>query len=158
MSYVPGNLSEDPRIHFEAGMKDFRRLDKVRLTNIAGSIQYGILYSVVYFIIGLLLHVVFPPFTKNISLMSLFGWILLQCLALILITFYVRKFIEAIPGIISFFPQYINLTDLKAKGFIPYGIDEFKGDMASSIVLIGTQYRLLEKIAYLTEEVARKYF
>jgi len=158
MSYVPGNTSEDPKIHFEAGMKDFARLDKVRLINMMGSIQYGILYSVVYFFAGVLLHVIFPPFTKEIELTTLAGWILLQCLALIIVAFYVRKFVEAIPGIMSFFPKFFNISDLKTKGFIPYGIDEFRGDITSSLVLIGTQYRLLEKVAYLTKEVARLYF
>lgn len=158
MSYVPGDKSEDPRIHFQAGMKDFLRLDTVRFINIVGSIQYGILYSFIYLIIGIGLHLIFPPFTKNISLLILFGWIVLQCLTIILVTFYTKKFVESIPGIASFFPGFINLSDLRAKGFIPYGVDEFKGDMASSIVLIGTQYRLLEKIAYLTEEVTRRYF
>lgn len=157
MSYVPGDKSEDPRIHFQAGMRDLLRVDKVRLINIIGSVQYGILYSVVYFIIGVILHTIFPVFTTKISLLSLFGWILLQCLVIILITFYVRKLIEAIPGIAAFFPTVFNASDLRAKGFIPYGVDEFKGDMASSIVLIGTQYKLLEKIAYLTEEVARRF-
>lgn len=157
MSYVPGDKSEDPRIHFEAGLRDFARFDKVRLINITGSIQYGILYSIVYFAIGIGLHSIFPVFTTKISLFSLFGWILLQCLVIILITFYVRKLIEAIPGIPSYFPKYFNINDLKVKGFIPYGVDEFKGDMASSLVLIGTQYRLLEKIAYLTEEVSKRY-
>jgi len=158
MSYVPGNKSEDPRIHFQAGMRDLLRVDKVRLINVVGSVQYGIIYSIVFFIIGIILHSVFPVFTTKISLVSLFGWILLQCLVIILITFYVRKLIESIPGIFSFFPKYFNVSDLQAKGFIPYGIDEFQGDMASSIVLIGTQYRLLEKIAYLTEEVAKLIF
>ena len=158
MSYVPGDKSEDPRIHFQAGMKDFLRLDTVRFINIVGSIQYGILYSFIYLIIGIGLHLIFPPFTKNISLLILFGWIVVQCLTIILVTFYTKKLVESIPGIASFFPGFINLSDLKAKGFIPYGVDEFRGDMASSIVLIGTQYRLLEKIAYLTEEVTRRYF
>ena len=157
MWYVPGDKSEDPRIHFQSGMRDLLRVDKVRLINIVGSIQYGILYSVIYFILGIGLHIIFPVFTTKISLLSLFGWILLQCLVIILITFYVRKLIEAIPGIASFFPTIFNTSDLRAKGFIPYGVDEFKGDMASSIVLIGTQYKLLEKIAYLTEEVARRF-
>ena len=158
MSYVPGNKSEDPRIHFQAGMRDLLRVDKVRLINVVGSVQYGIIYSIVFFIIGIILHSVFPVFTTKISLLSLFGWILLQCLVIILITFYVRKLIQAVPGIASFFPTIFNTSDLRAKGFIPYGVEEFKGDMASSIVLIGTQYRLLEKIAYLTEEVAKLIF
>jgi hypothetical protein len=157
MSYVPGDKSTDPLLHFEAGMKDFARLDKVRFINILGSVQYGILYSVVYFIIGVLIHKAFPIFTEKISLLVLFAWIVFQCLVLIIVTFYVRKFIEAIPGIASLFPNFFNVDILKAKGFIPYGVDEYKGDMASSIVLIGTQYRLLEKIAFLTEEIAKLY-
>lgn len=158
MSYVPGDKSTNPRIHFEAGMKDFARFDDVRLINILGSIQYGILYCIVYFIIGLSLDVVFPQFTKKISLMSLGGWILLQCIVIILISFYVRKFVEAIPGIASFFPNIFNEPELITKGFVPYGVDEYKGDMASSIVLIGTQINLFNKIAYLTTETAKRYF
>lgn len=157
MSYVPGDKSVDPQIHFEAGMRDFFRFDKVRFVNIAGSIQYGILYSIVYFTVGMIIHLSFPSFTTNISLLSLFGWILLQCLVLIIVTFYVRKFVEAIPGLPSFFPKYFDFSNLSAKGFVPYGIDEYRGDMASSIVLIGTQYVLLEKIAFLTKEVAKLY-
>lgn len=157
MSYVPGDKSVDPRIHFEAGMRDFFRFDKVRFINIAGSIQYGILYSIVYFAIGILINFIFPSFTTNISLMTLFGWILLQCLVLIIASFYVRKLVEAIPGLASFFPKYFDISNLTAKGLIPYGVDEYRGDMASSIVLIGTQYRLLEKIAYLTKEVGKLY-
>lgn len=158
MSYVPGNTSEDPKVHLEAGLKDFARVDKVRFINIIGSIQYGILYSVIYFFAGILLHIIFPPFTKEIALTSLAGWILLQCLVLIITAFYVRKFVEAIPGVLSFFPKFFNVSDLKSKGWIPYGIDEFRGDITSSLVLIGTQYRLLEKVAFLTKEVARLYF
>jgi hypothetical protein len=157
MSYVPGDKSEDPQIHFEAGMRDFTRFDKVRLINITGSIQYGILYSIAYFIVGVALHNIFPAFTTNISLLSLFGWILLQCIVIIIVIFYIKKFIEAIPGLAAFFPSFFNVSDLRGKGFIPYGIDEFRGDMAANIVLIGTQYRLLEKVAYLTKEVSKRY-
>ena len=65
MSYVPGNKSEDPKVHFEAGVKDFARLDKVRLINIGGSIQYGILYCLVFFFIGIILHNIFPTLNKS---------------------------------------------------------------------------------------------
>lgn len=157
MSHVPGDKSVDPKVHFEAGMKDFLRIDKVRLINISGSIQYGILYSVIYFVIGILLHIIFPPLSKADSLLSIFLWILLQCVVIILITFYVQKFVQAIPGIASFFPEFFNPTNLKAKGFIPYGVSEYKGDMASSLILIGTQFRLLEKIQYITLEFAKRY-
>lgn len=157
MSFVPGNKSEDPKIHFEAGMKDFIRLDKVRLINVGGSIQYGILYCISFFIIGVILNAIFPEFTKNISLLELSGWILLQCIALIVVLFYVRKFVEAIPGMFSFFPSYFNIRELEQKGFIPYGVDEYRGDLASSLVLIGTQVNLFHKITYLTNEVTKLY-
>lgn len=157
MSYVPGDKSEDPKIHFEAGIKDFTRFDKIRFINIIGSIQYGILYSIVYFIIGILLYVIFPPLIKGESLLNIFLWILLQSLCIILVTFYVNKFIEAIPGFASFFPKFFDFSNLLSKGFIPYGVDEYKGNMASSIILIGTQFRLLEKIQYFTIEFAKRY-
>jgi hypothetical protein len=157
MSYVPGQKSEDPKVHFEAGMKDFARLDKVRLVNIGGSIQYGILYCLVFFAIGITLHVIFPPLNKSDPLLNTFLWIILQSIVIILLTFYVEKFVEAIPGIFSFFPDFFDFNKLLAKGFIPYGVDEFKGNMASSIILIGTQYNLLKKVEYFTTEFSKTY-
>jgi hypothetical protein len=155
MSYIPGNKSENPKVHFEAEMKDFARFDKVRLINISGLVQYGIIYSILYFIVGIILHIIFPPFEKGISLLKLFFWILLQCLVVILVTFYIQKFVEAIPGWASFFPQYFDFNKLLAHGFIPYGIDEFKGSMAANIILLGTQVNLLNKVAYFTKEFAK---
>jgi hypothetical protein len=157
MSYVPGAKSEDPKIHFEAGMKDVTRLDKVRLINIGGSIQYGILYCLVFFVVGITLHNIFPALNKSDSLLSIFLWIILQSLVIILSTFYVEKIVEAIPGIFTFFPKFFDFNDLLAKGFIPYGVDEFKGNMASSLILIGTQYNLLRKVEYFTMEVSKRY-
>jgi hypothetical protein len=111
----------------------------------------------VRFILGVILHSIFPAFTTKISLMSLFGWILLQCLVIIVASFYVRKLIEAIPGLPSFFPNFFDFNTLLAKGFIPYGVSEYKGDMASSLILIGTQIRLIDKIQYFTVEFAKRY-
>lgn len=157
MSYVPGQKSEDPKVHFEAGMKDFARLDKVRLINIGGSIQYGIGYCIVFFIIGITLHNIFPALNKSDPLLNTFLWIILQSLVIIVLTFYAEKFVEAIPGIFSFFPKFFDFQKLLAKGFIPYGVDEYKGNMASSIILIGTQYNLLSKVEYFTTEFSKRY-
>ena len=125
MSYVPGNKSEDPKVHFEAGLKDFTRLDRVRFINIGGSIQYGILYCLVFFFIGILLHNIFPALNKSDPLFNIFLWIILQSVVIIIAAFYVEKFVEIFPGIFSFFPRYFDMNDLLAKGFIPYGIDEY---------------------------------
>jgi len=157
MSYVPGNKSEDPKVHFEAGVKDFARLDKVRLINIGGSIQYGILYCLVFFFIGIILHNIFPALNKSDPLFNIFLWIILQSVIIIIAAFYVEKFVEIFPGIFAFFPKYFDMNDLLAKGFIPYGIDEYKGNMAASLILIGTQYQLLNKVEYFTTEFSKRY-
>jgi hypothetical protein len=158
MSYVPGEKSMNPKIHFLSGWKDLIRLDNVRLINIVGSIQYGLLYCIAYLFIGALLHYVFPPLIKGEPLLNLFFWIVFQSIIIILVAFYVQKMVEMIPGVLSFFPGYFNLVELQDKGFKPYGISEYKGDMASSIVLIGTQFHLLEKVAYFTVEFGKQYF
>ena len=157
MSYVPGNKSEDPTVHFEAGVKDFARLDKVRLINIGGSIQYGILYCLVFFFIGIILHNIFPALNKSDPLLHTFLWIILQSVVIIIAAFYVEKFVEIFPGIFSFFPKFFDMNELLSKGFIPYGIDEYKGNMAASLILIGTQYQLLNKVEYFTTEFSKRY-
>ena len=157
MSYVPGNKSEDPAIHFKAGLKDFARLDTVRLINIGGSIQYGILYCLVYLFIGIILHNIFPALNKSDTLLHTFLWIIIQSVVIIIVVFYVEKFVEIFPGIFSFFPKFFDMNDLLAKGFIPYGINEYKGNMASSLILIGTQYHLLYKVEYFTTEFSKRY-
>jgi hypothetical protein len=157
MSQVSGSKSINPKVHFQAGWKDLIRLDQVRFINIVGSIQYGLLYSIAYLFIGTYLHYLFPPLVKDNPLLHLFFWIILQSIIIILVAFYVQKFVEMIPGIMSFFPQYFNLQELKEKGLKPYGISEYRGDMASSIVLIGTQFHLLEKVSYFTIEFIKRY-
>jgi len=156
MSYVPGNKSEDPKVHFIAGMKDLFRVDQVRLINIGGSIQYGTLYCLAFFVLGISLHIIFPPLHKSDPLLNIFLWILLQSLVIIVSSFYVEKLIESIPGIFSFFPTFFDFNKLLANGFIPYGVDEYKGNMAASIILIGTQYNLLNKVEYFTREFAKR--
>jgi hypothetical protein len=159
MSYIPGDKSEDPQVHFKAGIKDVIRFDKVRLINIIGSIQYGISYIIAFFIVGITVNYVFPSFTttSDQSLFNLFLWILIQSLIIIIIIFYIKKIIEAIPGIPSFFPEYFDYTKLLAQGFIPYGIAEFQGNMATNIILIGTQVNLLKKVSYFTTEFSKRY-
>jgi hypothetical protein len=152
---MPGENSDTPSIHFKFGMKDLLRFDQVRFMNITGSIMYGFLYIILFLIIGIFLHSIFPPITNNISLLSLFGWILLQSFVIIICVFYCKKFVEAIPGPITFFPEYLH--KLQKDGLILYGIDEYKGDMAASVVFIGTQYRLLEKIALFTRKLSELY-
>jgi hypothetical protein len=157
MSYVPGERALDPKTHFKAGMEDLFRVDKVRFLNINGTIQYGLLYGILYLFCGILINNIFPAYTTNIQLRSLFMWIILQSIVIIIATFYSQKFVEAIPGWASLFPGFFNPEELKSKGWKPYGIPEYKGDMAASIILIGTQINLLKKIELFTRKFSKKY-
>ena len=149
MSHVRGEHSLDPKTHFLAGMKDVFRFDTVRFINIVGTVQYGLLYAIVFFFVGIGLERLFPVFQKGAVPSKLIGQVLLQCFAITIVIFYARKFVEAIPGVLSFFPSMFNLDKLLEKGYIPYGIDEYKGEMMASLVLIGTQVNLMQKIGAL---------
>lgn len=158
MSEVPGQRSVDPKIHFEAGMTDLLRFDQVRLINIVGTIQYGILYFIIYFFLGMFIEYIFPPFTTKISTNSLALQILLQCLVVLIAVFYVQKFVESIPGILSFFPDLFDRQKLISQGYVPYGIQEYRGEMISSLILVGVQFNLLKKIILLSKILTKKFF
>jgi hypothetical protein len=151
MSHVDGQKSLDPYIHFKAGMKDLFRFDQVRLVNILGSIQYGLLYAFVFFFAGIGIESVFPKYNPIAKFKTLASQVTLQCIVIIIVIFYARKLVEAIPGIITFFPKAFNQQNLLRHGFIPYGIDEFKGEAMMSIILIGTSVNLLKKIGRLAD-------
>lgn len=158
MSEIPGQKSVNPKIHFEAGMKDLFRFDQVRLINIVGTIQYGTLYFISYFLVGMFIEYIFPPFTTKISVNSLTLQILLQCLVVLIAVFYVQKFIESIPGILSFFPHLFDREALIRQGYVPYGIQEYKGEMISSLILVGVQFNLLKKVILLAKLLTNRIF
>lgn len=157
MSHVDGEKSMNPYIHFRAGMKDFFRLDQVRFVNIFGSIQYGLLYAVVFFFAGIGIESIFPKYNSAANFKTLALQVILQCIVLTIIIFYSRKFVEAIPGILSFFPSIFNKDNLLKHGFIPYGVEEYKGEMMMSIILIGTSVNLLKKIGRMAEIGEKKF-
>lgn len=154
---MPGERALDPMTHFKSGMRDFLRVDKVRFLNINGTVQYGLMYGILYLFFGIFINTIFPAYTAKISLGALFLWIIFQSIVIIILSFYTQKFVEAIPGWASFFPQFFNPDELKSKGWKPYGIPEYKGDMAASIILIGTQINLLKKIELFTRKFSKQY-
>lgn len=158
MSHVDGERSENPYIHFHAGMKDLLRFDQVRLLNIFGSVQYGLLYAIIFFFAGITIEYIFPSFRSGAIIQTLINEIILQCIVLIIVIFYVRKFIEAIPGFMTFFPGILDVNSLILKGLVPYGIDEFRGEAMLSLILIGTQINLLKKISLLAVKASTKIF
>ena len=142
-------------------MRDLLRVDEVRATNILGSVQYGLLYAVVFFFVGLAIERLFPPFRSNESLHSLTGEILLQCIVVTIAIFYVRKLVQTIPGLLTMLPLPAGLWNpvkLEQKGYVPYGIEEYKGEIMVSLILIGTQLNLLKKITLLATRIQGSFY
>ena len=158
MSHVDGEKSLDPYVHFTAGMKDFFRVDNVRLVNILGSVQYGLLYAIVFFFAGVGIETVFPKYSASATFRTLALQVLLQCIVLTIVIFYARKFIESIPGLMTFFPNKINTEKLIEHGLVPYSLDEYKGETMMSIILVGVSTNLLKKIERLAVLGEKKYF
>lgn len=157
MSHVDGEKSLDPYTHFTAGMKDFFRLDKVRLINILGSVQYGLLYAIVFFFAGIAIESIFPKYNPTESFRTIALQVLLQCIILTIIIFYARKLVESIPGLMTFFPNKINTEKLIEHGLVPYSLDEYKGETMMSIILVGTSVNLLKKIGRMAELGEKKF-
>lgn len=157
MSHVNGESSLDPYVHFRAGMTDVFRVDQVRLTNILGSIQYGVLYAIVFFFAGIFIESLFPKYIATASFRTLALQVVLQCIVLTIVIFYARKIVESIPGLITFFPKKVDEAKLIAHGFIPYGIEEYKGETMMSIILVGTSVNLLKKIGRLADLGEKKF-
>lgn len=158
MSHVDGERSLNPYVHFKSGMKDFFRIDNVRLVNILGSIQYGLLYAIVFFFGGIFIETLFPKYSPTAAFRTLALQVLLQCIVLTILIFYARKFIESIPGLMTFFPNKVNEEKLIEHGLVPYTLDEYKGETMMSIILVGVSINLLRKIGRLAVLGEKKYF
>lgn len=158
MSHVDGERSLNPYVHFKSGMKDFFRVDNVRLVNILGSIQYGLLYAIVFFFGGIFIETLFPKYSPTIGFRTLALQVLLQCIVLTILIFYARKLIESIPGFMTFFPNKVNEEKLIEHGLVPYTLDEYKGETMMSIILVGVSVNLLRKIGRLAVLGEKKFF
>lgn len=119
--------------------------NEVRVMELLESIQYGVLYLVFGFGLGVFLDYSFPAYNERVKTWPLFLEVSLQCLLLIVLTFYLRKVIKIVP--------FLFMIDTGGKGgssYKPYESSEYGGEVMIAIVLLGAQFNLIKKLDLLS--------
>ena len=118
--------------------------DEFRIMELLESIQYGFLYLVAGFGVGVTLDYSFPTFNEQTRTSTLFIEVLIQCLLLIVLTYYIRKVVKIVP--------FLFMLDITGKGklYKPYQAEEYGGEIMIAIVLLGAQFNLIKKLDLLS--------
>jgi hypothetical protein len=119
--------------------------NEVRLMELLESIQYGIAYLFIGFGVGVTLDYSFPAYDEKTKTSILFLEVALQCLFLIILTFYLRKLVKIMP--------FLFMVDLKGTGRVsyrPYEAEEYGGEVMIALVFLGAQFNLIKKMDLLS--------
>ena len=108
------------------------------------AVQYGALYLFAAFAAGVTLDTFFPHFDDKTSTAQMLGEVVGQCLALIIVVFYVRVYIHKIP---------ILFPVIGGKHYVPYETTEFDGEMMMGLIFLGCQLNLVKKIDALSSRL-----
>ena len=112
------------------------RKKKIVILKILELIQYTIIYTVTILYIGKFLNKYFPKLDKGKKKIQLLFEIILQMIVIVVIMYFVRKFIQFIPFIYH------------DKDYEQGGVSEVYGELTIAFVYVITQYKLGEKILY----------
>jgi hypothetical protein len=119
--------------------------NEVRVMELLESIQYGVLYLITGFALGVTLDYSFPNYNEQTKTSVLFAEVALQCLLLIVLTFYLRKLVKIVP--------FLFVIDFSGQGkstFRPYEAAEYGGEVIIALVLLGAQFNLIKKLDLLS--------
>jgi hypothetical protein len=119
--------------------------NEVRVMELLENIQYGILYLVLGFAIGVTLDYSFPTFNEQTKTSILFLEVALQSSLLIVLTFYLRKIVKIVP--------FLFVIDFSGQGkstFRPYEASEYSGEVIIALVFLGAQFNLIKKLDLLS--------
>lgn len=119
--------------------------NEIRVMELLESIQYGVLYLVAGFGLGVALDYSFPAYNEQTRTSVLFTEVAIQSLLLVIFTYYLRKIIKIIP--------FMFMLDFSGKGrstYKPYESEEYGGEVMIAIVLLGAQFNLIKKLDLLS--------
>lgn len=119
--------------------------NEIRAMQLLESIQYGVAYLVLGFGVGVTLDYSFPSYNENVRTGILFAEVALQCLVLIILTFYLRKVVKVMP-----FLFMIDFTGTGKVPYKPYQAEEYGGEVMIALVLLGAQFNLIKKLDLLS--------
>ena len=119
--------------------------NEIRIMELLESIQYGVLYLLVGFATGVTLDYSFPNYNEQTKTSVLFMEVALQCLLLIVLTFYIRKLVKIVP-----FLFVIDFTGSGKSSYKPYEASEYSGEVIIALVFLGAQFNLIKKLDLLS--------
>ena len=142
MSASPFKLQKKYNKYIENRIDKLIRHDEVRLMELLESIQYGLGYFFVGFILGVLTDMLFPIYDPNKDELTVFTEITLQCILLIVVVFYCRKIVKLMPFAFAFSSKYRA-----------HQTEEYHGEIMIAVVLIGVQINLIKKLDFLSKKL-----
>lgn len=127
--------------------KRLTNFDKIRRLKLIEIIQYTILYTIVTLPLSAILEEIFPEPDETKNKWIILLEVLLQTMMIAILVFYIQKFVKLIP--------FIYMGD---KEYKEHKIFEYQGDITISIIFVGTQKNLFEKIHILRRYIASLLF
>jgi hypothetical protein len=100
-------------------------------------VQYAAIYLFAALGAGVALDTLFPRFESKKGTHELLTEVVLQCLALVVIVFFIRMYVTRVP---------ILFVAPKGSNYVPYGTTEYGGEMMMGLVFLGSQMNLVRKI------------
>jgi hypothetical protein len=122
---------------------------RARVYHVLESIQYSILYLLAAFIGGVSLDFWFPHYDPEKSVWTVFQEVVQQCIALVLVVYFVRYCVKGIPILFPVAP---------GSNYIPYTTPEFNGEMMMGLVFLGSQLNLIQKLDLLAQKLYTWFF
>ena len=119
-----------------------------RVYHMLESLQYGFLYFVATFIGAIFLDSRFPVPSEEKPTHEIFREIILQAMAIVVVTYFIRYIVKNIPLVYPVFP---------GSKYIPYRTPEYQGEVMMGLIFVGGQVNLIRKIDILTNR-SRAYF
>ena len=119
--------------------------NEIRIMELLESIQYGVLYLVAGFAVGVTLDYSFPAYNEQVKTSTLFLEVALQGLLLVILTYYLRKVVKIVP--------FLFVVDFAGKGktsYRPYEVEEYGGEIMIALVFLGAQFNLIKKLDLLS--------
>lgn len=150
MSTLPIGPDSHAKAYFFERLQKLLNFDEVRIMELLESFQYGILYILVCFFLGVTLDYAFPKYDEKKSSQEIFLEVVLQCLALIIFVFYGRKLVKILPFLFFFKKPLFGSTVPKYRA---YESTEYEGEVVIGFILVATQTNLLKKLDHISKQL-----
>jgi len=137
--------------HFTEHIASLTRFDIVRINELLELIQYNVIYCISAFIGGFSINAIFPDYNETVGIGRLSLEIIAELLVLVIVVFYIRRFVKLIPFL-------FHVTGTGPNGFKPYLSTEYQGEIALGIIFVGVQFRLIRKLALLANKLGNTIF